>query len=1266
MVTVWRRVWRWLAATFAVVVILMALVVGAFRLFLSQTPEYAAQIESWAGDVLGLDVSIGSIDARWGFAGPEISFLNTVLSQDGKTLVQARRGRVAVRVLPLLRGEVTPSRVILEDTRIDIKRNQDGGLFVAGQDVLSTGQDSNDWDATLPQGVFELRDATISYTDVKRNETYVFKDVALRLNNESNVISLKGGIGLPEPLGDSVTFAIDTNDKLKDKKRWRLHVDAENIDLSSWMMLGQWNHLGIASGYANANLSAAFVGDRVELANGSFSLTNLELSQGEGSAFYDAVGGELDWDRQAQGWRISVRDFQIQRGARIWDPVSMSLDLTSSDQDLNQVIYANADYLNLNDLVPLLSRIPMEELREGLIGFSPNGEVRDVLFNASRRDGNWGAFTLRSEFQNLGTRAVGKIPGLSGLAGTVRMDRSGGNLQLASSQVVVNMPKVFRGPLKFDQVEGDINWRFDGTAYTVQSKDLQIFNADARTNTRFRLLLPGEEKIPTLELRSDVRDALVARAKPYLPKSKIPPKTLKWLDGALAAGRIPEGVVTFKGPIRGFPFDKGEGDFKAAFTVQNLKLDYSKDWPALERSTADVVFHNAKLTAKVSQGTVASNPVNNSRVEVSDLRLGVVDIDGHSNTKLSQLLDFVIASPIRHRFGTNFDDLESSGEGNVQFNILLPTKELEKTEVKGFVDVIAEQISLKGTTHVLQTVTGRLGFSRSAIRANEIKGTFLGSPVSIDIVPSLTDEGVANATLLVANGVINNVGLETHAGVPEGILLGQTDWRCIVRFPSGAADSKDVASVIVESNLVGMDVALPRPFSVGADEKRNLGLEFRFPESGEIDTELSLGDDIRMVGNLKKSDDGSWSVARANLNFGPDFPALTSTDRLVISGSLPVLDLDSWLNLESSSGNTTKGFVRSINLKSEKLIIFGQEFNDVGFKLDHNVREWLVQLSGQQVEGSIFVPLSAVDNVPIIVDMTRLHLAKVPDDEKVEQDDADPRELASLQIKIADFVYGDMHFGGLEAQIQREVSGLRLTNMRTTAPSFETDASGHWLFGANGHRSKFDLKLISADVASTMLDLGYGDTLSADNGALTLNLSWDGPPDKNFLSRMSGSGSVEISKGQLASVKPKAGRVFGLLSVAALPRRLSLDFRDVFDKGLGFDSISGDFEFKDGSATTENLVLAGPAADVGIVGRTGLVDRDYDQTAVVRADIGNSLPIAGALVAGPGAGAALLVISQILKKPLSQITAVQYRITGSWDEPTVEQLGVAGRQGNTG
>jgi len=157
-----------------------------------------------------------------------------------------------------------------------------------------------------------------------------------------------------------------------------------------------------------------------------------------------------------------------------------------------------------------------------------------------------------------------------------------------------------------------------------------------------------------------------------------------------------------------------------------------------------------------------------------------------------------------------------------------------------------------------------------------------------------------------------------------------------------------------------------------------------------------------------------------------------------------------------------------------------------------------------------------------------------------------------------------------------------------------------------------------------------------------------------MLEWLDGEVTLRIGEGQLEEVKPGAGRVFGLLSVAALPRRLSLDFRDVFGKGFGFDKIQGTFTLVDGDTYTCDLSLESPAADIGVVGRAGLVARDYEQTAVVSASFGNALPVAGALVAGPQVAAALLIFSQIFKKPLQEVSQVYYGVGGSWDEPIIE------------
>ena len=177
---------------------------------------------------------------------------------------------------------------------------------------------------------------------------------------------------------------------------------------------------------------------------------------------------------------------------------------------------------------------------------------------------------------------------------------------------------------------------------------------------------------------------------------------------------------------------------------------------------------------------------------------------------------------------------------------------------------------------------------------------------------------------------------------------------------------------------------------------------------------------------------------------------------------------------------------------------------------------------------------------------------------------------------------------------------------------------------------------------------------------ILFDMSWGGGPRADFLELLDGTVKLRLDNGQLEEVEPGAGRVLGLVSFVALPRRLSLDFRDVFNKGFGYDSITGSFEFVDGVASTCDMSLTGPAADIGIVGQVDLTTREYRQGAVISATVGNTLPIVGAVVGGPPGAAAMLIFSQIFKKPLQEVGQVYYEMSGPWEEPVVESISASG------
>jgi uncharacterized protein YhdP len=268
--------------------------------------------------------------------------------------------------------------------------------------------------------------------------------------------------------------------------------------------------------------------------------------------------------------------------------------------------------------------------------------------------------------------------------------------------------------------------------------------------------------------------------------------------------------------------------------------------------------------------------------------------------------------------------------------------------------------------------------------------------------------------------------------------------------------------------------------------------------------------------------------------------------------------------------------------------------------------------------------------------------------------DANPRALPAMKFHAVDLIWGDRDFGDVRAVLGKLDDGISLRQLNVTAPNFSVAAKGEWR-GKEAGAARVQGTLTSSDVGATMKDLGYDPVIEAKSGSVDFDLSWLGAPTSAALAMASGHVQVALDKGQLTGISPGAGRVLGLASLAALPRRLSLDFSDLTDKGLAFDTIRGDFDLHDGSAYTDNLLVKGPAAEIGLIGRVGLKNKDYDQTVEVTGNVSSTLPLA-AFAAGPVVGGAVLLFTQVFKQPLKGLARGYYRITGSWDNPTVERI----------
>ena len=246
----------------------------------------------------------------------------------------------------------------------------------------------------------------------------------------------------------------------------------------------------------------------------------------------------------------------------------------------------------------------------------------------------------------------------------------------------------------------------------------------------------------------------------------------------------------------------------------------------------------------------------------------------------------------------------------------------------------------------------------------------------------------------------------------------------------------------------------------------------------------------------------------------------------------------------------------------------------------------------------MFLPKRPSPENRVEVNLDKLALRKTGEDRRAGA--ADPKKMPPIRAEVADFTYGDYEFGSMQLVAAPTVNGLSIEEIGFATPEMTITGSGLWNKPLNLSRSVFNINVEAEKLHKMLAAFGYDDTaIKAGKTKIAIDAGWDGGPHEFSLEKLAGTFDIRIKKGQLLEVSPAAGRLFGLLSIQTLPRRLTLDFTDLFGKGLAFDKITGGFNITNGNAYTNNLHLTGPSADVLISGRTGLTDQDYDQLVTV-------------------------------------------------------------------
>ncbi|KQY51965.1 YhdP family protein [Lysobacter sp. Root494] len=1250
---------RGFAYTAAIVLVLIALLLGAASQVLPLAERHPDRIRAWLSERAQRPVAFDRVETEWTRRGPLLKLDNLRIGEGAKAFTVGDTEMLVSVYAGLLPGHAF-SELRLRGLDLVLERASDGRWQVRG---LPGQQQTGSDPFSALEGLGELQviggKLAVIAPQLGVDARIPKVDVRLRVDGDR----VRAGVrAWPRMEAAPLDAVLDFDRKKGDG---RAYAGAKRADLSAWASLLQVQGIAVQGGVGRAEAWATLQGNRVGTITVDAALDDvalrgnpIEAGAAPPRSRFDHVEGRAYYRLLKDGWRIDAPLLRIGRSGNM--------------QKLDGLLLAGGAQYAVQakqlDAGPLFATLALSDrlspgLRRWLLESRPVATLNDIEV-AGRRGG---AMRAHAQMRGLGFTAVDKAPGVRGLSAVIDGDGNGFTLAFdPQADVTFDWPEGF-GTVQVVKLRGEAGgWR-EGAGWRIGTTALRIDGRNTYgsfgVNARGGLWWQGDGTRPWIDIAAAVDDGIaVPTAKGFWLRKNMSPTAVHWLDTALVGGTLNGGRAVISGDLDDWPFRDDTGLFEATGHISDATVRFQEEWPAAQGIEAETRFTGIGFDVD-GTGRLGNVDIRKIHAGIDDYRGGALTVKAQGDGDAAQLLDVLKQSPLRKEHADTFANVRASGPAAVGFDLALPLQHGKGAKINGTVALKNAKLADPRWKLSFDQVAGEAVYSRSGFKAEGLAVRHEGEPGKLSLR--------AGSDFVRDAGNVFEAGLDASMGAAELIdraedmawlkpyLAGRSSWTVGIAIPKSKPGVATPTLLQLRSSLVGTALSLPAPMRKAAGTSLATTIETPLP--------LGSGDILVGFGNVMalraRSSKGQTGVRVALGASRVDEAAPMSG--LVATGRADTLDAIDWIALTRGGEGGGKLPLQRIDVTTQRLQLLGGTFPDTHIIVAPAARGAIaIQAEGAALQGAVLVPAS--ESEAIAGRMQRVFWRAVsaptaanpgaPSSPAATSDEIDPAKIPALTIDIDELHLGDAKLGVAKVRTRPSGAGMRIEQLQTRAPQQRIDVSGDWNGKGAAANTHLKLDIASDDFGALLAGFGMGNRLGGGEGTVKFDAGWPGSPVAFKLDQLEGSLQLDAKEGRLLEIEPGAGRVLGLLSLAQLPRRLTLDFRDFFSKGFAFNEMKGTVRFGNGQAHSDKLRIDGPAATIDIRGAANLQAQSYDQTIEVRPKAGNLLTAIGAVAGGPVGAAIGAAANVVLSKPLGSMAAKTYRVTGPWKEPKVEVI----------
>jgi uncharacterized protein (TIGR02099 family) len=1340
---------RWLNRLYkatAILLVLLAVLISAFRLFLPYVSHYKDDLQHYINSEYQTNINIGSLVMIWQGAGPTL-LLSQISALDNEQ-ASFEINELALQIdfwRSVQKRELIYSNLILSGTEVYF----DQELFQQNDSSALPNTAVKNTDFNKVANIFlnhisrfSLRDSQVIVQD--KQSTRSFHINHLNWVNSEDRHQAQGTVVVNGLSSNNLQVKMDLKGASITSLTGELYLQANHIDMTPW--LNKVLVLDEDKTKTDINFSAWL---KVE----DSAINSLQIEVGKST---------ISWLFADQEKSLTLAQGQLlllnRSGERSFTMFSSPLVMEANDALAHEVtltVTKKADdfiaHLSAIDLA-VISQLPplfiaSESQQKLLQGLALKGKVDDVFIRYQQ-----GELAVLADFSGISNDYSNGIPGIENVSGKLSFVDNYLSLNLFAEQGNLDFNRHFESPFSYQTITAQVDIELNSQGWSLTVNQLELLSEAINLSTELTLNAPKKSDM-TIALLADITDGDAGMVGKYLPLSIMSKNLVTYLNQAIISGRLEQAQVLLNGPLTNFPYTDGTGIFVVNAELTDSQFKFTEDWPAITDFQANLNFTNNSMLITGRDGELMGLDVKGTKVAINDLankQILTVDspITAVSAKNVSQLID---QSPLKKSVGSVLTHLNVSGNISGQFDLTLPLNDLDSAVARGVINFSNNKIALKTPGIDLKNIQGQLSFINDKINTENLSLTWHDLPLNIVVSGQDKTEYFDTDIQFSANWQPN----DWQSYIPKELkkyFAGNLDWQGVLSLhqhhQGGFSYEMDLNSSLVDTQL-----NLPIPYGKNSGTEKTLTLQV----SGQLDKskiEVELDHQLSFFGVLEHD---TTSFSRAHLVIGDD-TMLLPTDGFHITTKLEQADVSTWQLLISdilaSINNTKKEnkVIASDKYKPlfsaperirgtiVKLAVFAQTLNNVSFDLFDKDDWWLLHLNAKETRSQIklysdwleqgieikseFIHLAQNEGVtesilaeqlaepmlaeqlvepilaeqlvepilaeqlaepilaeqlaePILAEqLAEPILAEQLAEPILAEQLAEPLDGIDNENLALDFTptavsngdvfanippislqcdrcqIGLLNLGKVDFTLEREKNVISVTRFTADREQANINLTATWVKNETISKTSILGDISLASVEHELALLGYDSIIRDSGGKVNFDIHWQGGPHEFDIAKLNGQYQANLDDGYLADVPDKA-RIFSVLSLQSLVRKLTLDFRDIFSDGMFYSSIKGDYNIQNGVLYTDNTKMDGTAGNLLMTGSTNLVDDNLDYKMTYKPNLSSSLPVMAWIVTlNPVTFLAGVAIDQVIKSQV--VSELNFTLTGTVKEPRVK------------